>query len=142
MNNLAFFFGGNAHFTILNETTGKRFTYRVRVCKNNSGVHFVSVLTGADNDSAYSFIGTVFGSLRDFGAARFRYSFKSRVGADATSVKAFEWFFGKLLTSGLPENVKMFHENRCGRCARRLTVPQSIVSGFGPECIELVGGAV
>ena len=28
----------------------------------------------------------------------------------------------------------LHHEGRCGRCGRKLTVPESIESGFGPEC--------
>jgi len=26
-------------------------------------------------------------------------------------------------------------KERCGRCGRVLTVPESVESGFGPECI-------
>jgi hypothetical protein len=29
---------------------------------------------------------------------------------------------------------ELHHEGRCGRCGRVLTVPESIVTGFGPEC--------
>lgn len=29
---------------------------------------------------------------------------------------------------------EVWHEGRCGRCGRALTVPESIESGFGPEC--------
>jgi len=32
----------------------------------------------------------------------------------------------------------VFHEGACGRCGRTLTVPESIASGFGPECIRYV----
>ena len=31
-----------------------------------------------------------------------------------------------------------WHEGRCGRCGRKLTVPESIEAGYGPECINLV----
>ena len=33
---------------------------------------------------------------------------------------------------------EMLHEGRCGRCARRLTVPASVASGIGPECAKMV----
>ncbi|MGQ4872128.1 MAG: DUF6011 domain-containing protein, partial [Candidatus Thorarchaeota archaeon] len=32
----------------------------------------------------------------------------------------------------LPEKVRIWHEGKCGRCGRRLTVPESIESGYGP----------
>jgi hypothetical protein len=33
----------------------------------------------------------------------------------------------------------VWHEGRCGRCGRKLTVPESIESGFGPECASILG---
>jgi hypothetical protein len=33
----------------------------------------------------------------------------------------------------------VYHKGQCGRCGRELTVPESIKSGFGPECIKYVG---
>jgi hypothetical protein len=40
----------------------------------------------------------------------------------------------------MPDGVVIWHEGRCGRCGRRLTVPESIESGYGPECIGKIGG--
>jgi hypothetical protein len=34
----------------------------------------------------------------------------------------------------LPEQTKVYHEAKCARCGR-LTVPESIESGFGPHCL-------
>jgi hypothetical protein len=30
--------------------------------------------------------------------------------------------------------VEFWHEGKCCRCGRKLTVPASIASGIGPEC--------
>jgi hypothetical protein len=35
----------------------------------------------------------------------------------------------------LGATLEFWHEGRCGRCGRRLTVPDSIASGYGPECV-------
>jgi hypothetical protein len=51
---------------------------------------------------------------------------------------AFAWFWDRLRNGNLPEQVEVHHEGRCGRCGRALTVPESIESGFGPECINHV----
>ena len=32
------------------------------------------------------------------------------------------------------ETVQVWHEGRCGKCGRKLTVPESLTSGLGPEC--------
>jgi hypothetical protein len=31
----------------------------------------------------------------------------------------------------------VWHEGSCARCGKKLTVPESIESGFGPECVKL-----
>ena len=55
------------------------------------------------------------------------------------SYKAFSWVHARLSSNmNLPESVVIHHENRCGRCGKRLTVPESIESGYGPECIKLM----
>jgi hypothetical protein len=50
--------------------------------------------------------------------------------ADAMVTIAFGWAWRH------PDSDKLevWHEGRCGRCGRRLTVPESIESGLGPEC--------
>jgi len=133
---LAFVFAGDARFTLVSKQTGTRFTYRVRKSEpDHAGrcIWFVSVLTGADNTSNYSYIGTV----RPMSA--FKWGHKSRISEEAPSVSAFAWFVRLLVrcveteTVELP-SVEFWHEGRCGRCARALTVPESIASGLGPDC--------
>ena len=120
---------GRAVFTVLNEETGNRFTYRVKRHKRKRSLYFVSVLTGSDNVHDYTYIGAIFGK-------EFRSTKRSRVTEDALSFKAFAWFIRNVRT--LPNSVKVFHENRCGRCGRALTVPESVKNGFSPECIKKV----
>ena len=135
-----FILAGKADFTIRNEASGGRYTYRVRApmketekgglkTDHEAKVRFVKVLTGPENGSDYTFVGTIF---IDNGG--FRWSPKSRVGRDAKSVKAFEWLWARLQNPEPMATVKVYHEGKCGRCGRKLTVPESILSGFGPEC--------
>lgn len=120
---------GKAVFTIVNEKTGNRFTYRVKQHKRKKSLYFVSTLTGSDNVSDYTYIGAIFGS-------EFRLTKGSRVKDTAPSFVAFSWFIKNI--DRLPNALKVFHENRCGRCGRALTVPESIQNGFGPECIKRI----
>jgi hypothetical protein len=130
MNTSQFILAGNAYFTVKNLNTGNRFSYRVSSPKSKAPVHFVSVLTGPDNTNDYIFIGTI------FNGSSFRHSKKSRITSDAQSVKVFSWFFDKFQSGTLPEFVTVYPEGRCGRCGRRLTVPESILTGIGPECVK------
>jgi hypothetical protein len=134
-----FIFAGNATFTVLNETTKNRFTYRIRKAgygtptfNEKNGSFYVSVLTGTDNNSSYSFLGTYFGGTNQF----YRHSHKSKIGIQSVSNKVMEWFFGSYIKNPTSfPTIKIFHEGKCGRCGKKLTTPESVKSGLGPYCI-------
>jgi hypothetical protein len=125
-----FITAGKAFFTIRSEVTGTRFTYSVKKAEDRE-MWFVSVLTGCDNTSDYTYIGCL------NPAGLFIHTKGSKVTPDAPSFKAFDWFWKHI--NNLPSVVSVFHEGRCGRCGRKLTVPESVETGFGPECIQMVG---
>ena len=136
---LQFIMSGRAFFTIVSKKTGQRFTYKVersykdvREEKPDLGFRWVKLLTGSDNDESYSFIGT----LKD---SRYTHSRKSRVSEYAKGVVALNWVI-KWLAEGeiKSDSLEIWHEGRCGKCARRLTVPASIANGIGPECAKSV----
>ncbi len=55
----------------------------------------------------------------------------------APSTRAFRWFVENLLARGaVSEKVEFWHEGKCARCGRKLTTPESIQRGLGPECAE------
>ena len=121
---------GNARFTVRNATTGNRFTFRVRAVRDGA-VSFVSVLTGSDNEAAYSYLGFIRGGDYIHGGRR------AKIGPQAQSAQVFAWFWRNL--DKLPAQVEVWHDGRCGRCARALTVPESVASGLGPECAGKLG---
>ena len=57
-----------------------------------------------------------------------------RIGADAPSRKAFTWFWNRLRADADLSQCEVWHEGRCGRCSRVLTVPESLQTGLGPVC--------
>jgi len=141
-----FVLAGKALFTVLNTKTGGRFTFKVSkaASKDASGVPhrctlwFVKVLTGPDNTSCYTFLGT-FQQFQD-GPIVYRHSLKAPIGEQAPSALGAAWLARRLTDGAFPPNMAVFHEGRCGRCGKLLTVPESVESGFGPECIKKVGG--
>lgn len=54
----------------------------------------------------------------------------SKMNAESAPVKAMQFALAHPEAPGL----QIFHEGRCGRCGRVLTVPESVETGFGPEC--------
>jgi hypothetical protein len=127
--------GGNATVTLQSQKTGTRFTYRIRV-SDDGNAYFVNVLIGADNNHDYQYLGRISRDVFWIGRKTPRPGDISR---DAPSAKAFDWTWRALVKGVLPEQLSVWHEGSCGRCGRKLTVPESIAAGFGPECAERIG---
>lgn len=125
---LDFMFAGNARFTIVSKDSGRRYTYRLRKM-DRANSYFVSVLYGPGNESDYRYIGT---AQRDrmHGAGR-------KVSANDPRFVAITWAIGQLNRrqgQAMHPALEVWHEGRCGRCARPLTDPESIARGYGPHC--------
>ncbi len=131
---LSFIFAGKAIFTLVSQRTGSRYTFAVSKSKPNPQFpkqsFFVGLLAGPDNTRDYRYIGMI------PQGGGFRTTRASKLSMSATPVQAFNWFMNCLMT-GKVHGVEVYHAGRCARCARRLTVPESIASGFGPECMKL-----
>jgi hypothetical protein len=125
-----FALAGNARLTLVSVKTGTRFTFRVQRGKQDAAPHFVSLLNGSNNEDDYVFLGTIFGDNA------YRHGRKSRVSAEAPSAKGWAWAWAFLARGELPPACEVWHEGRCGRCGRTLTVPESLRTGLGPECAQ------
>lgn len=122
---LRFIFAGKSVVTFINTQTGNRFTYKIKIAKD-SNLFFVNVLTSPDN---YSYIGTCI-------EGNYKHGRKSQISQAAQSVKVFNYILNKLITDTLPDFIEVWHEGFCGKCGKRLTVPSSILTGIGPDCIK------
>lgn len=136
---LGFILAGEAIFTIRNTRTGNRMTYKV-VRKQGEQLWFVRYLSGPDNTSDYAYLGIVTNLAGPAGGVQdlaFRTTAKSCASPDSMAVQCFQWTLNRMVQGlPIPPQVEIWHEGCCGRCGRRLTVPESIASGFGPECIK------
>lgn len=138
---------GNATVTVVSKATGKRYTLKFTrppeegdAYKDERRPIWVKLLNGSDNVSDYVFLGTVWREDGKWvnGDLRYVHSKKSSVGVDAPGCKAARWLIAALGPSKSEDvlaQCEVWHEGRCGRCGRKLTVPSSVESGFGPECI-------
>lgn len=130
-----FITAGKAIFTIecpsswsIQHNSKPHYTYKIT--KKND-VFFVSLLTGPDNYSNYSYIGM----LRN---GQCHTTAKSKMTANSLPVRLLNRTL-LLLNNGdlspmIQAGFNVHHEGKCGRCGRRLTVPESIETGIGPEC--------
>lgn len=130
----AFLIGGKALFTVKNTKTDKRFTYRIRQCKDKETLFFVTVLVGPDNYTNYKFFGII---TTERGDIQYFYSRKSaKISEDAPSVAGFKQFIEQ--RKNLPSHVEVWSAGKCSRCNYRLTSEWAKV-GIGPECYKKMG---
>lgn len=127
-----FLLAGNATVTLVSKRTGKRFTYKIRRSQADDFLsrpkHFVRLLTGSCNETGFEFLGVIkYEKI-------WIHSHTSRVTAEAPGARAWKWFWYTLLQGRVHPELEVWHEGKCGRCGRKLTVPSSIANGIGPEC--------
>jgi hypothetical protein len=124
---------GRATITLRSQKTDVRRTYKIE--RSDDGkVRFVKLLTNPDNVNGYSYMGFI--NAR----GQYVHGTKSRIPENDTSAIAFRWTWERLQQAKLHPQLEVWHEGICGRCGRKLTVPSSVSSGFGPECVKRVGG--
>ena len=135
MNIPKFLMGGHAIFTMTDQERSIRYTYKLDAPKGREDamVRYVSFLTGPNNSNDYWYIGLMTDK-------EFRWTKKSRVKPTTISFRYFKALHKYLFIDKkpLPSHIEIRHEGKCGRCGRKLTVPESIDSGFGPMCIGLI----
>jgi hypothetical protein len=124
-----FFEGGRAIFTVSNPK-GEHYTFQIKHKKNTP--FFVSLLTGPDNTSDFTYLGVYVPQKKTVVLTS-----KSKFKEDTTPVKVVRWAILKVSNKEItPNGYSIQHEGRCCRCGRMLTTPESIEHGIGPECMK------
>lgn len=129
----AFVLGGNATITLQSSVTRKRYTYNIKRHKENESLYFIHLLRGPDNTDDYSYIGCYYSDNGVFVPCR-TWKFEPTEEWPA-SLKAISYLLKNIYN--VPSKLHVYHEGKCARCGRKLTTPESIITGFGPECRRL-----
>lgn len=120
-------FAGNATFTLRSKRTKSRFTYKINPNKDRVDWHWVALLSGPDNEADFTPLGYFVGP---------EFRLNRKTSPEAPSTKAMQFLASCLEKGKLHPELQVFHEGRCGACGRKLTVPESVATGFGPDCSE------
>jgi hypothetical protein len=125
-----FVLAGKSIFTLYSKKLDKRYTYKITQDKKNKERYFCKVLFGPDNTNDYRYIGLFYKdnlSLRTSSAAHIPHT--------APQFVMLQYFLAILNGDyPWPETCEYYPSNRCGKCGRLLTTPESIQRGIGPEC--------
>jgi len=131
-----FIFAGNATITLVSGRTGKRYTYKVAKAKDSETMFFLSAMTGPDNTSDFEYLGFI---KRPYGSSQRGQSLllagKKGKPTDVR-FKGFAYVLDAAYWGDMPADAIVYHEGKCCRCGRKLTTPESISSGIGPECAK------
>ena len=144
---LAYILGGEAIFSLVSIATGKKFTYKcVQATRWDNKLNkkvpydrwFLSVLTGPDNNSDYTYAGTI-DEKNNIGRWIIRTTTKSGMTSEADSFQAFVTVFDILQSSverinAYRQKLLIYHDGNCSKCGRTLTDPVSVSVGQGPVC--------
>lgn len=128
-----FVLAGNATVTVKSAVTQRRFTYKI-LQSEKPELYFVHLLRGPDNEEDYSYVGCYYRDSRYFHPCK-RYRDVPR-RSRSVAMQAIEYFLEHLYD--IPHDLLVYHEGKCARCGRKLTTPESIERGFGPECLKEV----
>lgn len=129
---------GQAVFTATNTKRNTRLTFRVERPAQFRGEFFGQVMKGSDNEGDYIYVGmvkegTLF--LRETKGSKFH---KGSPEFDGLKL-VLDIVAGRRPESEL---IEIEGSGNCGKCGKRLTVPEHIKAGIGPECAEKLGLSV
>jgi hypothetical protein len=131
---------GRATFTLRSVATQKRYTFKVTKAKKNLRFAnapvswFVSRMYGPDNETCFRYIGMLNAQPKD-AQWMLRTTRNSAETQVSVPVMAFNFMLKQLQAlPALTPGLEFWHSGRCGRCGKKLTVPESIERGLGPEC--------
>ena len=113
------------------------YTYKIEKVEDNPEICFAYALKGRDNENDYFYLGVVridggelfAGKEREIMNEVHNFRILRRVllaiwQGRENEIEAAGW--------------KVNHAGKCCRCGRKLTTPESIESGIGPECRKFI----
>ncbi len=135
---LPFILAGKCELTLRSLGTGANISYKLvkKEAQNfdTEYIYFVNVIK--QDNSTYA--GLMF---YDEKSDRFIFNQgkKGQLNINNIEIKALLYVINKLYAGFYNINVQIYHCGKCGRCGRKLTVPESILTGLGPECARQCG---
>lgn len=125
---------GKSTFTIQSRNSNVRFTYKV-VKSEDGKVYFVNLLTGPNNESDFTYLGVI---KENNVGLNFYLTAKSKQNKDSKCVIAFDFLIKNINDNFIHPNLIFLKSSNCCRCGSKLTTPDSIMDGIGPECKKLI----
>jgi hypothetical protein len=133
------FFAGRATLTFRNTEKETHMTVKVKQAtdkndrKKKLPIFFVSVSLIGDRETGYVHAATIFQDVMNI-----KLSNKVEEGSQLHKVIQFVWNAVRNPQILRDKKVALLHEGKCCRCSMPLTHPESINTGFGPDCLSYI----
>jgi hypothetical protein len=120
------FLAGKSRLTIKNPETGNHIKIRMRR-KKDSPVYYLQLAILGDSDPGYRYAGAYQVESNKF--------FPAKDIQRGSRMERIASFLIEAVSNPFRLNrMEIMHEGQCCRCGRKLTHPESIQHGIGPEC--------
>ena len=139
---LRYILAGKSEFTFLSLKTDVRIRYKLqRKVAEQRGkkgqdeyIYFLNTFT----DGEYKYAGVLFYDdvMRQF---KFGRGQRGLLNYSHINIKSLLFVLNQLNIENYNLSLKVYHVGKCGRCGRKLTTPESILTGLGPECSKKAG---
>lgn len=135
---LQFILAGKCEFVLHSTKTGEDFKFAMTKQQTkedeNKYIYFLNTMHGYEK----TYAGVVW---FDDKAQEFKFSQgkKGQIDNKNLSIRSLIFVLNKLLKEETVQYLDVFHVGRCGKCGKKLTTPESILTGLGPTCSKKAG---
>lgn len=137
-NALKFMLAGKCEFVLYSTKTKEKFEYKLTKKESNNKENEFIYFLNTKIDNEYKYAGVIWFDEKQ-GEFRFGQGAKGRVSGNHLNIRSLLFVMNKLHNEGEPKFCEVYHIGTCGRCGKKLTTPESIMTGLGPECCKKVG---
>lgn len=135
---LQFILAGKCEFILHSTKTNEDFKFEMtkQQTKENENkfIYFLNTLHGYDK----TYAGVIWfnDKTQEF---QFSQGKKGQVASKELNIRSLIFVLNKLLKNETVQYLDVFHTGRCGKCGKKLTTPESILTGLGPTCSKRAG---
>ena len=135
---LQFMLAGKCEFVLHSSKTNEDFKYEMTKKKSDSKedsfIYFTSLIKG--NEKIYAGVIWFNNDTQEF---RFSTGKNGKVEPSNISIKSLIFVLNKLVKEETVQHLVVYHVGKCGKCGKKLTTPESILTGLGPTCSNKIG---
>ena len=135
---LKFILAGKCEFILHSTKTGDDFKYELvkKESKDNKDkfIYFLSILHGSEK----TYAGVVWfdDKIQEF---KFSTGKSGKIQPTELNIRSLLFVLNKLVREQEVQYLIIYHVGKCGKCGKKLTTPESILTGLGPTCSNKIG---